>query len=275
MPGPTQTRPADGREMVYVPASEFQMGSEDGADDEKPVHTVALDAFWIDKHEVTNEQFGLFVAAEGYRTEAEKVNSDWAYYRQTHPGAPTGIEVPEWQHPSGPDSGLEGLADHPVVQVTRKDARAYCTWAGAGLPTEAQWEYAARGSEGRVFPWGDAFDGSRLNYCDTNCASGWADKAVDDGYGTTAPVGSYPQGESWVGALDLSGNVWEWVADWYGAYPAERQEDPTGPSAGEDRVLRGGSWVSEESYMRGANRYRIVPEIASEDIGFRCARGSE
>ena len=269
--GNTWSRPADGMTMVYVPAGEFEMGSTEGEVDdalelcnayhgncnralfelELPMHTVALDGFWIDRTEVTNAQYQACVQ--------------------------TGLCSPPAQSSSAtqPDYyGNTAFDDYPVLWVSWNEATAYCRWAGARLPTEAEWEYAARGPQGRVFPWGDAFEGMRANYCDANCDRDWADEAVDDDYTDTAPVGSYPAGASWVGALDTAGNVLEWVADWYGVYHAERQENPTGPTTGRARVLRGGSWVNDASRVRSADR-SMMPADRWHDVGFRCARSSE
>lgn len=169
----------------------------------------------------------------------------------------------------------EAPADHPVVGVNWYNAVAYCQWAGARLPTKAEWEYAARGPEGRVFPWGDTFDGTRLNFCDANCEYDWNTAEYDDGYRYTAPVGTCADGVSWCGALDMAGNVWEWVADWYGPYPSGGQVNPTGPSSGESRVLRGGSFGFGPYYTRGADRPISNPVFARPTEGFRCARDSE
>lgn len=190
-------------------------------------------------------------------------NNDWLY-----------TDRADWRHPQGPSSSLTGLSQHPVVLVSWDDATAFCEWAGGRLPTEAEWEYAARGPQNRVYPWGDSFDGRRLNYCDKNCPFDWADQAVDDGYEFTAPSGSYPNGASWVGALDMAGNVWEWVNDWYGSYGLSLQTNPTGPASDEYRVLRGGAWsnyvVSNvRSAVRGSG---ARPDDRSSDLGFRCTQ---
>ena len=238
--GDTWTRPADGMGMVYVPAGEFQMGSTEGDNDEAPVHTVALDAFWLDHTEVTNAQYQKCVAAGDCEVSRCASNSDY------------------------------NGAEQPVVCVSWHDAVAYCEWAGGRLLTEAEWEYAARGPEGLIYPWGNTFDGTRLNFCDKSCTFDWANQSVDDGYEFTAPVGSYPDGASWAGALDLAGNVWEWVADWYGDYSSGRQVNPTGPQNGDCRVLRGGSWHGNENNTRGANRDRSTPTDSDNSGGFRC-----
>ena len=243
--GDTWTRPADDMLMVYVPAGEFQMGSTDAQvdeafalcnlvgtcprevfEDEQPAHAVALDGLWVDRTEVTNAQYRRCV-------EAGK------------------CEAPEFHNYKYKDAATE---NHPMVYVDWFEAQAYCEWAGARLPTEAEWEHAARGPEGRVFPWGDHFDDTRLNYCDANCTESHADDAADDGHKETAPVGSYPNGASWCGTLDMTGNVSEWVADRFDEYPSERQENPTGPASGETRIVRGGWWKSRPVSVRGASR---------------------
>jgi formylglycine-generating enzyme required for sulfatase activity len=142
---------------------------------------------------------------------------------------------------------------------------------GGRLPTEAEWEYAARGQEGTLYPWGNTFDGTRLNYCDLSCTNPWRDETIDDGYAESAPVGSYSNGASWCGALDMAGNVWEWVADWVGYYPASAQANPTGPATGEEKVLRGSSWVYDRERVRTSARDFIKPDERDSPIGFRCA----
>jgi serine/threonine-protein kinase len=233
--------------MVYVPAGTFKMGSEIGDDRERPVHDVTLDAFWIDRTEVTNAQYAQCVAADKC-------------------GAPSST------HSYTRDSYYENdqYDDYPVIYVNWINADKYCTWAGGQLPTEAQWEYAARGPDAHEYPWGSTFDGTRLNFCDKNCPFDWADKTVDDGYADTAPVGSYPNGASWVGALDLAGNVWEWVNDWYGLYPDSNQTNPTGPASGIQKVLRGGSWYYNADGGRTAYRVHNPPAIRDNHFGFRC-----
>jgi serine/threonine-protein kinase len=285
--GDTWIRAPDAAVMVYVTEGEFEMGTTDSEFDrayalcreyyascvrawmanEQPPHSVALDGFWIDETEVTVGQFRAFVEATGHETTAERerrapvlVESerDWA-----------DVEGADWRSSHG--TGEPADDDHPVVQVSWEDATAYCEWAGARLPTEAEWEYAAAGTEGRVFPWGDEFEPARLNYCDKHCWAEHAHDGGDDGYGLTAPVGSYPEGISWCGALDMAGNAWEWVADRYAPYNGTPTENPQGPSSGSMRVVRGGSWVALPDDARCADRIKDPPDARYPDIGFRCA----
>jgi formylglycine-generating enzyme required for sulfatase activity len=269
--------------MLYVPGSEFNMGSSDDemdyglqlcleyfrdcerllSKDEQPVHTVVVDGFWVDQTEVTNSQFAAFLNEQGNRTESGLTWLD--------------LEDVDCliEQIGGMFRAKDGFALHPVIEVSWYGAAEYCEWAGARLPTEAEWEYAARGLEGRVFPWGDAFDGRRLNYCDNSCWEAWEDARVDDSYAYTAPVGSYPAGASWSGALDMAGNAWEWVADWFEDYPSGRQVNPTGPTQGMLRSIRGGAWCSTLFSVRGANRFSRAPDVTNFDGGFRCARDAE
>ncbi|MCB8953327.1 MAG: SUMF1/EgtB/PvdO family nonheme iron enzyme [Ardenticatenales bacterium] len=274
--GSPQVSPVDGMRQWFIPAGNFLMGSTDAdanaASDEKPQHEVYLDAFWMDETEVTNDQFAQFTAAASYETTAEQegggyiyTSSGWEY-----------TEGADWQHPQGPGSSLDGLGDHPVVLVSWQDAAAYCEWAGRALPTEAQWEKAARGEDGRIYPWGDTFDGTRLNYCDSNCEFDWKDTSVDDGYARTAPVGSYDAGASPYQALDMAGNVWEWVADWYdsGYYQNAPARNPPGPASGSYKVLRGGAWnyTSINKTARTASRSELAPTVLDDSLGFRCTQ---
>lgn len=249
-PGDTWTRPIDGMVMVHVPAGEFGMGSTDGDSDEQPVHTVALDSFWVDQAEVTNAQIAAFLNARGNQEE----------------GGVTWLDLQnedcliEWVGDEfRPKSGY---ADHPVIEVSWYGAAAYCEWAGAWLPTEAEWEYAGRGSEGRIYPWGS--DAPTCELAQFRACSG-----------RTVPVGSLLDGASWCQALDMAGNVWEWVADWYGDYSSAWRLNPTGPSSGERRVLRGGSFHFGPYSMRGTNRNSHRPDFTNYSSGFRCARDSE
>lgn len=262
-------------EMVFVPAGKFAMGSEN----EGPIHKVYLDDFWIDRTEVTNAQFAAFIEATGYTTTAEKRGESWV-------DDVSGINNADWKHPQGADSNLNGLDEHPVVHVSWYDAAAYCQWRDARLPTEAEWEKAARGVDGYLFPWGNLFDGELLNSCDINCPANWRDITINDKYARTAPVGSYPGGASPYGVLDMVGNVVEWVADWYAYdyYSVSPLTNPQGPTDDEmprpsifnhrlrgSKVIRGGSWVASERAASTNYRNTSYPDYSDNDLGFRCA----
>ena len=232
--GSTQISPKDGMAMVYVPEGAFEMGSKtmsSGYPDEKPIHTVYLDAFWIDQTEVTNAMYADCVADGSCKNMADYMD----------------------------ETGKKG---HPVVGVDWYNAHAYCEWAGRRLPSEAEWEKAARGTDGRTYPWGEGISCSLANYKPENYC-----------VGDTSAVGSYPNGASPFGALDMAGNVREWVQDWYDSdyYNNSPSSNPTGPSSGDSRVLRGGSWDINSWVMRLALRYWYVPTFAEDYLGFRCA----
>jgi formylglycine-generating enzyme required for sulfatase activity len=274
--GSSQVWARDDSVMVHVPAGTFWMGSDArdlyASDDERPQHEVHLDAFWIDRSEVTNDMFGRFVADTGYETDAEERGSSWGYNVFTRRWGYVGGM--DWQHPRGPATDLAGLGNHPVVHVSWNDAAAYCEWAGKRLPTEAEWEKAARGMFANLWPWGDTFDGTLLNFCDVNCVRSWKDEAWDDGYAEASPVGSYGEGASRYGVLDAVGNVWEWVADWYGNdyYAFSPEHNPQGPDSGVERVQRSGAWINELRDVRPTIRGRVDPSLSGVDVGFRCAR---
>jgi formylglycine-generating enzyme required for sulfatase activity len=252
----TTTRETDGAVVIHIPAGEFLMGSLEGEDDELPVHPVGLSAFWIDQTEVTVGAFRAFVDATGYETLAEWRGWGLVYVSDTNEWE--SIDGANWLHPLGPGSDAE--ESKPVVLVSWDDAAAYCEWAGARLPTEAEWEYAARGPQANVYPWGDGYP---------TCDLAWGARCSEG----TAPVGSLPAGASWCGALDLGGNVSEWVNDWYveDYYSQSSTNDPAGPSSGEGRVQRGGSFRSQGVSLGGANRVWLYPDSAFDDVGFRCA----
>jgi formylglycine-generating enzyme required for sulfatase activity len=236
--------------------------------------SVYLDSFWIDQTEVTNVQFAAFVGATGYETTADQKGGG---YTLTADGL-NYTEGADWQHPRGPESDLSGLDNHPVVLVSWDDAAAFCEWRDTRLPSEAEWEKAARGDDGRTYPWGDdAISGEMVNFCDVNCDLDWKYVNTTDGYTDTSPVGNYPAGASPYGALDMAGNVWEWVADWYGEdyySSAGANDNPVGPPFGRSRVLRGGSWYNDERNIRAADRLASPPDNRGLDFGFRCAGDS-
>jgi formylglycine-generating enzyme required for sulfatase activity len=268
--GSTLTREKDGMVMVYVPAGEFIMGSDaddvlaecqkfrnyyncdrDLFTDEEPPHQVYLDAYYIDQYEVSNAQYQLCVETGACDP---PVNID-SYSRSSYYG----------------DSQY---GNYPVIYVNWNQAQAYCEWAGATLPTEAQWEKAGRGTDGRKYPWGNSFNGSNANFCDRNCTRAWASQDYDDGYEDTAPVDAYPGGVSIYGAYNLSGNVEEWVNDWYDSsyYQKSPAENPHGPSSGSPRVLRGGSWYYSVYLLHSSSRNAGNPDDRGFTFGFRCSR---
>jgi formylglycine-generating enzyme required for sulfatase activity len=273
--------------MVAIPEGAFEMGMseseidvllKENADwkrdyliDGLPKHTVSLNAYAIDKTEVTKSMFARFIADTQYKTEAEEEGwglvfsgEDWEK-----------VDGADWQHPRGSQSTVEYLGNYPVVQVTWRDASAYCYWAGRRLPTEAEWEKAARGTDGRIYPWGNAApSGTLLNFADTLTPFPWSNKTIDDGWLYAAPAGSYPQGSSQYGALDMAGNVYEWIADWYDPtyYSIAPEDNPTGPETGSKRGKRGGAWGSRALAFRTDYRDGFDPHYKGDDVGFRCVR---
>jgi serine/threonine-protein kinase len=251
--------PKDNMPLVYVPAGEFWMGASpqdpNADDDEKPRHQVYLDAFWIDKTEVTLGMFTRFVNDTGYVTEAEQRGESYAQ------GA-NGWELVEganWQHPYGAWSDINGMEAYPVGHISWADANAYCQWAGRRLPTEAEWEKAARGTDERIYPWGNEVDCAHVQFTGCN--------------GDLRRAGETLIGASPYGALDMAGNHWEWVFDWYKAtyYADSPAQNPTGPRAGGLHVQRGGSWLMDSTFLRSTNRSGIMVEQTWQSDGIRCA----
>ncbi len=242
--GSTQTRSADGMVMVYVPGGSFEMGSEKELGDPqafeyRPVHTVTLDGFWIDRTEVTNAQYARCVAAGNC-----SAPPDWSSFKRKSYYGDSQYDV------------------YPVIWVSWDNAAIYCGWAGGRLPTEAEWEFAARSPYGRIFPWGDNLpDATLLNYANSKLSD-------------TTRVGTYPKGQSWVGALDMAGNVQEWVSDWYDSYPSAPQVNPTGPASGKYRVARGGGWDNYLQSVHAAFRCHYTPVERYNLLGFRCVVAS-
>lgn len=238
--GSTQVSAVDGMVMVYIPVGEFSMGSTIGTVDEQPVHTVSLGAYWIDRTEVTNAMYTKCVdAGVCLRPYVFNSNTHYAYYF----------------------SAL--YVDFPVIALKWSSAETYCTWAGRRLPTEAEWEKAAVGTDGRLYPWGNAEPSQNLlNF----------NRIVND----TTQVGSYSLGASPYGVWDMAGNLNEWVSDWYGEtyYASSPATDPNGPEVGQFKVLRGGSWVSSEFLVRSADRHWLEPDTREITVGFRCAVSS-
>ncbi len=234
-----------GTEMLLVPAGTFKMSCNEGVACVLPAHVVNLDAFYIDKYEVTNAQY--------LECELEQ---------QCAPP----------KNPRFYDD--KNYRNHPVVFVDWNMAVAYCAWRGARLPTEAEWEKAARGRESFSYPWGNKFDGALLNFCDINCENAGADRNSSDGYGNTAPVGSFAGGVSPYGVYDMAGNVAEWIADWYDEnyYAISPSANPLGPESGLYRVLRGGSFLGNRDAVLAYKREFLNPLTAYNYIGFRCVR---
>ncbi|WP_416968733.1 formylglycine-generating enzyme family protein [Streptomyces sp. 4F14] len=289
LPGLTRRDDLDG--MVLLPGGEFLMGAADSegfpGDGEGPVRPVRLSPFRIDVHAVSNDRFAGFVADTGYVTEAQLIG--WSYVfagflpASLRRGAPRpdrtpwwcGIGGARWDRPEGPGSSVADRGDHPVVHVSWNDAAAYASWAGKRLPTEAEWEYAARGGlEQQRYPWGDELDPHGEYRCNIWRGVFPDENTAADGYRGTAPVDAFePNG---FGLHNTSGNVWEWCADWWTTRHApDTVTDPKGPARGTDKVIRGGSHLCHRSYC---NRYRVAartassPDGASGHTGFRCAR---
>jgi len=218
------------------------MGSNDGDENEKPQHRVYLPAQRISKYLVTNEQFARFVQHTGYRTDAERKGDEWP-----------------WRHPHGKDIHIRDKLDHPVVQVTWHDALAYARAIGMRLPTEAEWEKTARGSDGRTYPWGNKFDPSKLNT--------WEKIS-----GGRIPIGKVPVGASLYDVMDMAGNVWEWCSSLYKPYRYDANDGRENLSAERTRVLRGGLWLDLQGFCRCALRLRSVPFYFSRDVGLRVVR---
>jgi len=266
---PTRS-PQSFADMILIPAGEFTMGSTQAQVDaafeqckksygdgckkewferEMPQHTVNLGEYFIDKYETTNAQYAECVKA-GKCTAPHKTKS---YSRANY-------------------YGNAEFANYPVIYIDWTQAKSYCEFAGKRLPTEAEWEKAARGTDGRTYPWGNEFDGKKLNYCDKNCTFDWADKAVDDGYADTAPVGSYPSGASPYGVMDMAGNVWEWVSSDYKSYPYVANDGREELLSNNNKMFRGGSWNYLDNFTRAAFRDSFTSTDIFNYLGVRCAQ---
>ncbi|HWP23028.1 MAG TPA: formylglycine-generating enzyme family protein, partial [Candidatus Binatia bacterium] len=255
--------------MVAIPAGEFVMGLEQGEPGEEPAHRVELSAYSIDRHETTNAEFAEFASVTGHVTDPERSGVGWDW-----DGEWREKKNADWRHPHGPESSIQGLDRHPVVQVSWNDARAYCRWRGKRLPTEAEWEHAARGYDRRVYPWGNEPPRKETRYRASYGYDRCCRADGGDGYFFTAPVGSFPGGRSPFGIEDMAGNVWEWVEDTFDE-DFYRKSPPTNPvnnSNGERKVIRGGGWGNDPAGLRSTLRHANPPDIGLSMVGFRCAR---
>jgi sulfatase modifying factor 1 len=269
-------------DMLRLDKAEFLMGSEEA----DSVRRVRVDSFYLDRDPVTNLQFAEFIRASRYRTEAERFGWSFVFRNHLPPGCdaehpPTlpwwrKVSGADWSHPEGPDTSVKGREDHPVVHTSWNDAQAYANWAGKRLPTEAEWEVAARGGlEQMRFPWGNDLTPEGRHLCNIWQGEFPHHDTAEDGYTGPAPVNSYPPNA--FGFRVITGNVWEWCADWFSAdhhhYASRR--NPVGPAEGSSKVMKGGSYLCHASYC---NRYRVAarssntPDSATTNIGFRCAR---
>jgi formylglycine-generating enzyme len=299
-PGGSSERPHTGvrtenvslRGMIQLPGGSFLMGTDDGEgfpqDGEGPVRRITLDPFYISPYATTNAEFSTFVGETGYETEAERFGWSFVFYRflsakakkkvmGSVEGAPwwRAIKGANWRRPEGPGSGIKTRMKYPVVHISHNDALAYCAWTGKRLPTEAEWEYAARGGLDQMrYPWGETLTPEGEHLCNIWQGEFPTKNTVKDGYAGTAPVDAFaPNG---FGLYNVSGNVWEWCIDWFSAtfHVGGVRMNPKGPPTGKSRVIRGGSYLCHKSYC---NRYRVAarssntPDSSTGNSGFRCA----
>ncbi|HEY1214339.1 MAG TPA: formylglycine-generating enzyme family protein [Bryobacteraceae bacterium] len=280
--------------MIAMQGGTFLMGTDYAEafpeDGEGPVREVTLDPFWIDQHPVTNELFSQFVEATGYRTEAERFGWSFVFWAHipkerfyelvvdTVAAAPWWCKVPgaNWRSPEGPGSAIKSRGNHPVVHVSWNDAVSFCEWSGQRLPTEAEWEYAARGGlVQKLYPWGDKLRPDGEHRCNIWQGEFPRHDTGDDGYTGTCPVDAFPP--NGYGLYSATGNTWEWCADWFSTdfHLTGSRINPTGPESGENKVMKGGSFLCHKSYC---NRYRVAarssntPDSSTSHMSFRCAR---
>jgi sulfatase modifying factor 1 len=290
---PNITSSAAARPAISLPGGTFLMGTDyrDAfpADGEGPVRPVSLSPFAIDTYPVTNRDFAAFVSATNYLTESEHFQWSFVFWAHLPPerldelvedtvaAAPWWCRVPgaSWLHPEGPGSHIADRPNHPVVHVSWNDAGAYAAWSGKSLPSEAQWEYAARGGlEQKLYPWGDDLTPNGRHLCNIWQGEFPRIDTAEDGFAGPCPVDSFPP--NLFGLYSITGNVWEWCSDWFHtAFTTAKQHNPSGPDTGQTKVMKGGSFLCHASYC---NRYRVAartsntPDSATSNIGFRCAR---
>ena len=282
---------SDKKDMVYVPGGDFLMGTdykygfpEDG---EGPIREVRVDPFYMDIYAVTNSQFQRFINETSYKTEAERFGWSFVFYqfvsrkvankvKQQVEGTPWWwvVEGASWKHPEGPDSTISKRMNHPVIHVSWNDAMAFCKWAGKRLPTEAEWEFAARGGlKQSKYPWGNELTPNGFHQCNIWQGKFPMQNEALDGYAGTAPVNAFPA--NGYELYNMSGNVWEWCSDWFTNRIGKRggTSNPKGPKKGETKVMRGGSYLCHKSFC---NRYRVAARTSNTsdsstgNIGFRC-----
>ena len=298
VPQPAHTANGSVEGMALVPGGEFLMGTEDPggfpADGEGPVRSVRVNPFYIDTCAVTNEQFERFARETNYRTDAERFGWSFVFHmfvgakarrtaEQAAADAPWWwvINGAYWRRPDGPGSNLKQRWNHPATHISWNDATAYCEWAGKRLPTEAEWEYAARGGlSQKRYAWGDDLTPDGEHRCNIWQGAFPDDNSADDGYKGTAPVDAYePNG---YGLYNVAGNVWEWTRDWFSptfhiemGHISGPRDNPQGPPSGTSKTIRGGSYLCHDSYC---NRYRVAartsntPDSSTGNLGFRCVR---
>jgi formylglycine-generating enzyme required for sulfatase activity len=266
------TYQADTKGMVFIKGGTFEMGDDESMPHEGPAHWVTVDSFWMDATEVTVGEFARFVGETGYRTEAEKFG--WSGVFDIRDRQWKNVKGATWRAPEGP--GSTARPDEPVTQVSWHDANEYAQWSEKRLPTETEWEYAARGGlTGKTYAWGDD-----LRPHGKAVANWWQGRFPDlntkeDGFTMRAPVGSFAPND--YGLYDVAGNVWEWCADWFDAnyYAASPNLNPQGAAHGEERAMRGGSWMCAENFCvnyRVAARSSATPDTGLNNLGFRCVR---
>jgi sulfatase modifying factor 1 len=279
--------------MIALPGGTFLMGTDNAEgfpqDGEGPVRAVTLDPFSIDIYPVTNDLFRQFIAATGYRTEAEQYGWSFVFWAHipkarldelvddTVASAPWWCKVrgAKWDVPEGPGSNISERGNYPVVHVSWNDAETFCRWSGQRLPTEAEWEYAARGGlEQKVHPWGDKLRPNGEHRCNIWQGDFPNHDTGDDGYTGTCPVDAFPPND--FGLYSVTGNTWEWCSDWFSTnfHGTADRNNPKGPPQGNARVMKGGSFLCHKSYC---NRYRVAarssntPDSSTSNVGFRCA----